>query len=271
MSVLTTRLVGLYLLGIEIGTATAALTAREAGAMGAAVADLPNAAAQFLEEEDVNVSQIANALKDQRALLLAGGGANWFSAAEGALKIEEESGLLCKAYRPAEYAHNAISLLSEDIGTVVVAPSGRSYARLHDVTRTARAAGSPCLALVIDDGDDTVAPDAMFVIAVPATVGELLTAAAGRHRVPVAGLLPGRRAGGQPGHPAYRRHRPCPRLAHRVPVRVALGLPKGLLESFVGAGSPNRRPRHPPAVRRTGPPPRGGGNRCPPSRVLSPR
>ena len=122
VSVLTTRLVGLYLLGLEIGAAAGALDAREAEALCAAVAELPNAAAQFLEEEDVNVSQIANALKDQRALLMAGGGANWFSAREGALKIEEESSLLCKAYRPAEYAHNAISLLSEDVGTVVVSP-----------------------------------------------------------------------------------------------------------------------------------------------------
>ncbi len=173
VSVLTTRLVGLYLLGLEIGTATGALDAPAAEELGAAIAELPNAAAQFLDEEDVNVSQIANALKDQRALLLAGGGANWFSAREGALKIEEESSLLCKAYRPAEYAHNAISLLSKDVGTVVVAPPGRAYARLHDVVRTARAAGSPSLALVVE-GDDTVAPDATFVIAVPNTIGELL-------------------------------------------------------------------------------------------------
>ncbi len=173
VSVLTTRLVGLYLLGLEIGAATGALDAREAEALGAAVAELPNAAALFLEEEDVNVSQIANALKDQRALLMSGGGANWFSAREGALKIEEESSLLCKAYRPAEYAHNAISLLSEDVGTVVVSPPGASYARLHDAVRTARAAGSPSLALVVD-GDDTVAPDATFVIAVPGATRELL-------------------------------------------------------------------------------------------------
>ena len=173
VSVLSTRLVGLYLLGLEVGTAAGALGAREADALGAAVAELPDAAAQFLEEEDVNVSQIANALKDQRALLMSGGGANWFSAREGALKIEEESSLLCKAYRPAEYAHNAISLLSEDVATVVVAPRGSSYARLHDAVRTARAARSPSLALVVE-GDDTVAPDATFVIAVPGTIGELL-------------------------------------------------------------------------------------------------
>lgn len=173
VSVLTTRLVGLYLLGIEIGTATGALDGRRAAELGAAVADLPQAAALFLEEEDVNVSQIANAFKDQRALLLSGGGANWFSAREGALKIEQESSLLCKAYRPGEYAHNAISLLSEDVATVVVAPPGASYPRLHDAVRTARAAGSPSLALVVD-GDDTVAPDATFVIVAPSTVGELL-------------------------------------------------------------------------------------------------
>ena len=173
VSVLTTRLVGLYLLGLEIGTATGALGSREARELGAAIADLPAAAAQFLDEEDVNVSQIANAFKDQRALLLTGGGANWFSAREGALKMEEAGSLLCKAYRPGEYVHNAIPLLSEEVGTVVVAPPGGAYARLHDVTRTARAAGSPSLALVVD-GDDTVAPDATFVIAVPATVGELL-------------------------------------------------------------------------------------------------
>jgi glucosamine--fructose-6-phosphate aminotransferase (isomerizing) len=172
VSVLTTRLVGLYLLGLEVGTAAASLDAREAEALGAAIAELPDAAARFLEEEDVNVSQIANALKDQRALLMSGGGANWFSAREGALKIEEESRLLCKAYRPGEYAHNAISLLSEDVGTVVVSPPGASYARLHDAVRTARAAGSPSLALVVD-GDDTVAPDATFVIAVPGTIDEL--------------------------------------------------------------------------------------------------
>ena len=173
VSVLTTRLVGLYLLALEVGTAAASLDAREAEALGAAIADLPDAAARFLEEEDVNVSQIANALKDQRALLMSGGGANWFSAREGALKIEEESSLLCKAYRPGEYAHNAISLLSEEVGTVVVAPPGAAYARLHDAVRTARAAGSPSLALVVD-GDDTVAPDATFVIAVPGTIDELL-------------------------------------------------------------------------------------------------
>ena len=173
VSGLTTRLMMLYLLALEIGTATGSLDMQEAEELSAAVGRLPDVAAQFLRDEDVNVSQIANALKDQQALLFVGGGPNWFSAREGALKIEEEASLLCKTYRPAEYVHNAIPLLSEETTTVVVAPLGKSYVRLHDGVRTARAARSPSLAVVVE-GDDTLAPDANFVIAVPAPLGELL-------------------------------------------------------------------------------------------------
>ena len=173
VSVLTTRLVMLYLLVLEVGVATGSLSRHEADELGIAIAHLPDAAAQFLQDEDLNVSQIANALKDQQALMLVGGGPNWFSAREGALKVEEESSLLCKAYRPAEFVHNAIPLLSDEVATVVIAPPGKSYARLHDAVRTARAARSPSLAVVVE-GDDGVAPDANFVIAVPGPLGELL-------------------------------------------------------------------------------------------------
>ena len=54
-----------------------------------------------------------------------------------------------------------------------MAPLGKSYVRLHDAVRTARAARSLSLALVVED-DDGLAPDANFVIAVPAPLGELL-------------------------------------------------------------------------------------------------
>ena len=173
VSVLTTRLMMLYLLALEIGMATGTLDAHDAQEFGEAIGHLPDLAAQFLQEEDLNVSQIANAFKDQRALLLVGGGPNWFSAREGALKVEEESSLICKAYRPAEYVHNAIPLLSETVGSIVIAPPGKAYGRLHDAVRTARAARSPSLALVVE-GDDSIAPDATFVIAVPGPLSEIL-------------------------------------------------------------------------------------------------
>jgi len=173
VSVLTTRLLLLHLLALEVGVSTGSLSAHEADQLGHAIGLLPDAAAQFLQEEDLNVSQIANALKDQHALMLVGGGPNWFSARQGALKVEEESSLLCKAYRPAEYTHNAIPLLSDEITTVVIAPPGKSYARLHDAVRTARAARSLRLAVVVE-GDDAITPDASFVIAVPGPLEEIM-------------------------------------------------------------------------------------------------
>ena len=173
VSMLTTRLLMLYLLALEAGVSTGSLDAHDARELGNAIGQLPDTAAEFLQEEDLNISQIANALKDQRALMLVGGGPNWFSAREGALKIEEESSLLCKVYRPAEYAHNAIPLLTDEVATVAIAPPGKAYARLHDAVRTARAARSPTLALVVE-GDDGIAPDASFVIAVPGPLGEML-------------------------------------------------------------------------------------------------
>ena len=91
VSVLTTRLMMLYLLALEVGIATGRLHAREADELSLALAHLPEAAAEFLQEEDLNISQIANELKDQEALLFVGGGPNWFSAREGALKVEEQS------------------------------------------------------------------------------------------------------------------------------------------------------------------------------------
>ena len=173
VSVLTTRLLLLYLLALEVGVSTGILGAHEANELGHAIGHLPDAAAQFLQEEDLNISQIANALKDQRALLLVGGGPNWFSALEGALKVEEQSSLLCKAYRPAEYTHNAIPLLSDEVASIAIAPPGKAYARLHDTVHTARAARSPSLALVVE-GDDAISTDATFVIAVPGPLGEML-------------------------------------------------------------------------------------------------
>lgn len=173
VSVLTTRLMMLYLLSLEVGSATGTLHRHEVDELGGAIGHLPDVAAEFLQEEDLNVSQIANALKDQQALMLVGGGANWFSAREGALKIEEESSLLCKTYRPAEYLHNAIPLLSDQVATVSIGPPGKSYTRLHDVVRTARVAQSSNLAVVVE-GDKVLAPDADFVIAVPGPISELL-------------------------------------------------------------------------------------------------
>ncbi|MEE2637794.1 MAG: SIS domain-containing protein, partial [Acidobacteriota bacterium] len=54
VSVLTTRLMMLYLLALEVGTATGALNLGQAGELAGAIAHLPDATNQFLLDEDLN-------------------------------------------------------------------------------------------------------------------------------------------------------------------------------------------------------------------------
>ena len=173
ISVITTRLMMMYLLAVELGRRTGRLSHDRVEALEQAIRALPEAAGRFLAEQDRNVAKIAATLHEQHALLLVGGGPNWFSAREGALKVEEECSLVCKAYRPAEYPHDAIALLSPHVTTVVIAPPGKSYQRLHDSLLTGQAAGSRGLALV-QGGDETIARDADFVVSVPGELDEML-------------------------------------------------------------------------------------------------
>lgn len=166
ISVITTRLMMLYRLALELGAHNGTLADNRARELRHAVSVVPDAAEQLLTAQEEHVAYVAGALKDQQALLIAGGGPNWFSACEGALKIEEECSMVCRAYRPAEYAHDAIALLSPSVTTVVIAPPSKSYQRLHDSLRTGQAAGSRGVAVVLE-GDWEIGGDADFAITVP--------------------------------------------------------------------------------------------------------
>jgi len=173
ISVITTRLMMLYLMAIELGRRHGTLGVHEVDGLERALYAIPTLARRFLESEDAHLAALAEVLQDQRALFLIGGGPNWFSAREGALKIEEESCMLCKAYRPGEYVHDAIALLGPEITTIPIAPPGKSYPRLYDCARTARAARSPVLA-VIAEGDGDIGQVADHVISFPRELPEML-------------------------------------------------------------------------------------------------
>lgn len=173
ISVITTRLMMLYFIALEFGKRHGSLDNKSAVSLECALESLPALAHRFLKEQDASLAEVAKVLQDQRALLLIGGGPNWFSAREGALKIEEESCMLCKAYRPGEYVHDAIALLGPEMTTIPIAPPGPSYTRLYDCARTARAARSPVLA-VVAEGDAHIARTADHVIPLPAELPEIL-------------------------------------------------------------------------------------------------
>lgn len=169
--VITTRLMLLYLLALELGQRmqfNQPLVER----LNAQLATVPETIERFLREQEDTVQSLAEKHRLQICFFVVGGGPNWFTALEVALKIEEESRTLCRTYQTADYPHMAISLLAPDRTTMVIAPPGPSYERLHDCVRTAKVAGSPTISVVIE-GDEQITRDADDVITLP-TVDEML-------------------------------------------------------------------------------------------------
>jgi len=171
ISVIPTRLMLLYLLAIAIGERTK-FHSSLVGQVKEQIAATPEVIEQFLREEESRVQQLAQKHAQQSCFLVVGGGPNWFTALEAALKIEEESRTPCRTYQTADYPHMAISLLAPSRTTIVFAPPGPSYDRLHVCVRTAKVAGSPTIAVVVK-GDNQITYDADALITVP-NVNELM-------------------------------------------------------------------------------------------------
>ena len=170
--VIPTRLMMMYLLGVALGQRRKAEdpTLRSVAEQ---LPGIPDLAQRFLTEQDEPVQALAKKYHRQSCILVVGGGANWFTALEASLKMEEESSTPCRAYQTADYPHMAISLIAPDRTTMVFAPPGPSYQRLHASIRTAKAGGSPALGVVVE-GDTDVRRDADDVITVPGPLDEML-------------------------------------------------------------------------------------------------
>lgn len=163
--VIPTRLMLLYLLAIALGERTK-FHLSLARKVEEQIVAMPEIVGQFLREEESSVQQLAQKHAQQSCFFVVGGGPNWFTALEAALKIEEESRTPCRTYQTADYPHMAISLLAPNRTTVVFAPPGPSYDRLHVCIRTAKVAGSPTIAVVVKN-DNQIARDAHAIITVP--------------------------------------------------------------------------------------------------------
>lgn len=133
----------------------------------------PSLARKLLSERELLVSQMADRYYHQQAILVVGSGVNWFTAQEAALKIEEESATPCRCYLTGDFHHMAISLLSKDRPTLVFAPVGDGYDRTLTCLRTARAAGSPAIAIVCD-GDESAGKYADDVFPLPGAKDPIL-------------------------------------------------------------------------------------------------
>jgi glucosamine--fructose-6-phosphate aminotransferase (isomerizing) len=116
---------------------------------------------------DARCHAIAKWLKDARAILNVGSGPSLGTAEEISLKFEEMAHIPTRAMCWGRHIHGALGLTRENIHTILIAPPGKSYARMLDIAKVTQMLKSPAIAIVAED-DDQISKMVDDVIRVPA-------------------------------------------------------------------------------------------------------
>lgn len=133
-----TQLVALLLLTGSIGVVQGTLDKEQEKDLISSLQKLPTYIENILQNEK-NLDDFANSLKEARGVIFLGRGINWPVAMEGALKLKEISYIHAEAYAAGELKHGPIALIDSNMPTVVVAPSNRLSDKLRSNIESVKA------------------------------------------------------------------------------------------------------------------------------------
>lgn len=123
-----------------------------AAQLALAISELPALAQAALAGEDA-VRQVIAALPVVNQIIMAGGGPNWTTAHEGALKVREAAYLPAQGFEMEEVLHGPIASFDQATLAVLIVPPGPSRVRALDVLRALKAINAPTITL--GAADDT--------------------------------------------------------------------------------------------------------------------
>lgn len=126
---------------------------------------VPDLVGKCLDRE-LDVENVAFALKDVRDTLYLGRGINMPIAYEGALKLKEISYIHAEAYPAGEMKHGPIALVDKDMPVLAIAPKDPWYEKMISQIEQAKARGGFVIAIATD-GDERVSTLADKVLWVP--------------------------------------------------------------------------------------------------------
>jgi glutamine---fructose-6-phosphate transaminase (isomerizing) len=116
------------------------------------------------------VRRLARELADSQAVLFLGRHVGYPVAMEGALKLKELAYMHAEGFPAGELKHGPIALIEPGLPVVVVVPSPRGRAVLHDKLlsniQEVRARGARTI-VIAEEGDESVRPYAHHLIEVP--------------------------------------------------------------------------------------------------------
>jgi glucosamine--fructose-6-phosphate aminotransferase (isomerizing) len=158
-----------YLVGLALAQARGTKYRDEIARDFELLSEMPAAVAETLNLMDP-VRKLAQDISRSKAVLFLGRHVGYPVALEGALKLKELAYMHAEGFAAGELKHGPIALIEEGLPVVVVTPSPVSDPLLHSKLlsniREIQARGARTI-VIAEEGDDTVAPFADFLIELP--------------------------------------------------------------------------------------------------------
>ena len=158
-----------YLLGLYLAQLRGNMFADEIQSVLAELRHMPDKVQNVIDEED-QVANLANSMKDAESVLFLGRHVGFPVALEGALKLKEIAYLHAEGFAAGELKHGPIALIEEGQPVFVIVPSPRGRDSLHSKVvsniQEIRARGAITI-VIAEEGDTAVEDYANHVIRIP--------------------------------------------------------------------------------------------------------
>jgi glucosamine--fructose-6-phosphate aminotransferase (isomerizing) len=165
-----TQIVAAYLVGLYLGQVRGTMFEDEIRGILEELNDMPRKVDQVLDTTDP-VRALARELANSPSVLFLGRHVGFPVALEGALKLKELAYMHAEGFAAGELKHGPIALIEEGVPVIVIVPSPRGRAVLHDKIvsniQEVRARGAFVVA-VAEEGDEVIGRHADRVVRIPA-------------------------------------------------------------------------------------------------------
>ena len=165
-----TQIIASYLVGLYLAQVRGTMFEDEVRAVLGELNDMPSKVDLVLDTTEP-VRALARELAGSSSVLFLGRHVGYPVALEGALKLKELAYMHAEGFAAGELKHGPIALIEDGVPVVVIVPSPRGRATLHDKIvsniQEVRARGALVIA-VAEEGDDVIAEYADHVIRIPA-------------------------------------------------------------------------------------------------------
>ncbi|HEX2131640.1 MAG TPA: glutamine--fructose-6-phosphate transaminase (isomerizing) [Actinophytocola sp.] len=164
------QIAAIYLVGLALAQARGTKYPDEVGREYHELCAMPDAVARVLGTVE-KVRSLGRSLAEAKAVLFLGRHVGYPVALEGALKLKELAYMHAEGFAAGELKHGPIALIEEGLPVVVVMPSPKGRAVLHQKLLSniseIQARGARTI-VIAEEGDETVRPFADELVEVPA-------------------------------------------------------------------------------------------------------